>query len=215
MSKTPKPRKRLHSRPFKEPTVLSTGAVARACGVTPDGVLHWIHAGKLPAFRTPGGHFRVRREDLTEFLRASGCHHPLPQHTGGARVLVVDDEAPFRELLRELLDHAGYEVMVAGGAGEAMERIADHRPDLVITDIAMPGENGAELTRTLRQEPALAQVPVIAVTGAFNERSLTDIYQAGADVLLSKPVRLEHLLAEVHRLLSDPHRRPGANGGEV
>jgi excisionase family DNA binding protein len=213
MSKTPKPRKKRHSRPVNESAVLSTGAVARACGVTPDGVLHWIHAGKLPAFRTPGGHFRVRREDLTEFLRASGCHHSLPLNADGALVLVVDDEAPFRELLRELLDQAGYRVTLAGGAREAMERIANHRPDLVITDIAMPGEDGTELTRTLRREPALAQVPVIAVTGAFNERSLADIYQAGADVLLSKPVRLEHLLAEVQRLLSDPHRRPGGNGG--
>jgi len=53
------------------------------------------------------------------------------------------------------------------------------------------------------------------VTGAFNERSLTDIYQAGADVLLSKPVRLEHLLAEVQRLLTNPHRRPGADGGNA
>ena len=128
---------------------------------------------------------------------------------------LIDDEENMVRILGKILTREGYRVSTFTDPSLAVSRAGEDRPDIIVTDIAMPGEDGAELTRTLRREPALAQVPVIAVTGAFNERSLTDIYQAGADVLLSKPVRLEHLLAEVHRLLTDPHRRPGADGGDT
>ncbi|MFQ5669688.1 MAG: response regulator [Acidobacteriota bacterium] len=181
---------------------MSTGAVARACGVTRDGVLHWIHAGRLPAFRTPGGHFRVRRDALAAFLRDSGCFYAPPEPAVSARILVVDDEAAIRSLLAELLREAGYQVCLAAGVREGLEAIADRLPDLLITDVALPGEGGAALTRAVRQNGALAAVPVIAVTGAFDSRCLEEIYAAGADLLISKPFQPAHLLGEVRRLLS-------------
>ncbi len=215
MPKTPKGEKGPLSRPGRGDAPLSTGAVARACGVTRDGVLHWIHAGKLRAFRTPGGHFRVRPEDLTAFLRESGRRHqPLTAAgSGPARILVVDDEGEIRDMLRELLEDAGYEVVVAGAADAALDAIARRVPDLVITDLAMPGENGADLTRRLRHDPHLASLPVIAVTGALDEDRLEEIYAAGADLLICKPFLPAHVLGEVRRLLEATRQTPDGAGG--
>ena len=72
MPKTPKSPKGPPAVAGRDDDLLSTGAVASRCGVSRDGVLHWIYAGKLRAFRTPGGHFRVRRSELERFLRMSG-----------------------------------------------------------------------------------------------------------------------------------------------
>ena len=180
--------------------MLSTGAVARACGVTPDGVLHWIHAGKLPAFRTPGGHFRVRREDLAAFLRASGCGYG--PRTGGAApyILVVDDERSFRVLLGELLRQAGYEVSVAGAAEEAREAIAQRRPDLVITDIMMPSKGGLELIPEIRQESL--EVKIIAMS-ALGYDALPKAIELGADHTFELPFDPRELVAVVGELVGE------------
>jgi excisionase family DNA binding protein len=191
-------RRRIDVEPF------STGDVARRCGVSRAGVLHWIRAGSLVAFRTPGGHFRIRPEDLGAFLRRSSRRHAALTRPGEGHILVVDDDGNIRQLLRDLLQGAGYRVQTAAAAEEALESILETAPDLVITDLALPGEGGAALTRALRTDPSLAQVPVIAVTGQDGEERLREVSRAGADLLVRKPFDLDHLLAEIRRLLAPP-----------
>jgi len=180
--------------------LLSTGDVARVCGVTRDGVAHWIRAGKLPAFRTPGGHFRVRDEDLRAFLRRSGGG-PVSA-SGSPRILVVDDEPTICELLRDLLTAAGYEVEMATTMAAALEMAAAAPPQLVITDVALPGGDGTALARSLRGRPAMVGVPIIAVTGAFDSQVTARVYAAGIDLLLAKPFRPDQVVGEVRRLLA-------------
>ncbi len=183
---------------------LTTGDVARLCGVTRDGVGHWIRAGKLPAFRTPGGHFRVRAEDLRAFLRGTPAGRATAQ-SPETKVLVVDDEAAIRSLLSDLLVEEGFQVQVAADARQALNQVLTAPPALVITDISLPGTNGTDLVRLLRQRPELAGIPIIAVTGVFDHEVTARIYAAGVDLLLAKPFRPDHLLGEVRRLLGrDP-----------
>src|SRR5690348_18461389 len=87
-----------------------------------------------------------------------------------ARILVVDDRAPNRDLLRALLQHFEHEVRDAGDGVEALEAMAAWTPDLVVTDILMPRMDGVELARRMRGEPALAAVPVIFYTATYRAR---------------------------------------------
>jgi excisionase family DNA binding protein len=181
--------------------LLTTGDVARLCGVTRDGVGHWIRAGKLPAFRTPGGHFRIQADDLQAFLRRSGSGGPVTSTTGQC-ILVVDDEPAIRALLSELLSDAGFEVVTASCVQEALVATRARSPHLVITDVALPGDDGTELARALRRQPAMAAIPIIAVTGVFDSRVTQRVYGAGIDLLLAKPFRPDQVVGEVRRLLS-------------
>jgi len=187
-------------------TSLSTGAVARACGVTRDSVVRWIRAGHLRAFQTPGGHFRVRREDLALLLRG----RPDPGRASAPRILVVEDDEGVRDLVADLLRDEGFEVSTAATSDEARRAADALPPDLLITDVVLPGGDGPGLTRELRARPGGAVLPIIAMTGAFEDDRLAVVYAAGADVCLAKPFQPGQLLGEIRRLLG--RRGPGPAG---
>jgi len=118
------------------------------------------------------------------------------------RILVVDDEAAIRELIRHILEPAGYKVMEAASGRQALAAINEGLPDLVITDLVMPDQEGIETIRELKkQHPELR---VIAMSGAGGGRYLPAAKLLGADVSLTKPIRPQVLLREVQRILSAP-----------
>lgn len=114
-------------------------------------------------------------------------------------VLVVDDDPDILALLESQLGAAGYAVARAESAAAARERIAKHRPDLIIADIAMPQTSGVELVASLRDDPALARIPVIYLTG-LEENTELAVKTLGYP-LLGKPVVARELLALVARQL--------------
>jgi two-component system cell cycle response regulator DivK len=118
------------------------------------------------------------------------------------RVLVVDDNEDNRRILRDLLTHAGLEVVEALTGEDAVARAATDRPDLVLMDIQLPGIDGYEATRRIKAQPALARVPVIAVTSyalAGDEGKARD---AGCDGYVAKPFSPRALLALVRERLA-------------
>ena len=82
-------------------------------------------------------------------------------------ILIVEDEAPIRDMLRMALERAEYEVSEAGSVQEARVQIADNRPDLVLLDWMIPGVSGIELARELRGDPLTRELPIIMVTALF------------------------------------------------
>jgi len=131
----------------------------------------------------------------------------------GALLLIVDDDGPGREALRELLEVEGYEVATAANGAEGLARMlqAPH-PELAIIDLMMPVMDGWVLVSRLRAEPQFARLPVILVT-AFGGGALASAPKATA--LLPKPVRAERLLEEVRRALDGPvSRSTGARAPE-
>ena len=104
-------------------TVFTTFETAKLCHVSPLSIINWVNAGRLPAFRTPGGHRRIRRDDLIRFMRENGIPLPddLREGSGRPKVLVVDDEASIREVLSEHLTTRGtpFEALTASDGFEA------------------------------------------------------------------------------------------------
>src|SRR5690606_3544462 len=105
----------------------------------------------------------------------------------GKLILVVEDEAPIRELLRFALARAGFRVAEAESAQDARLRIADQRPDLILMDWMMPGVSGIELTRELKSQATTRDIPVIMVTARAEEEDAIRGLNVGCDDYVSKP----------------------------
>jgi len=115
------------------------------------------------------------------------------------RILLVDDDPAIRELLRQVLEEAGYKVVDAGEGKEAIRVARTLHFDLLITDLVMPGREGIELIQHFRQ--SYSDVKIIAMSGAASGQYLRIANALGADAVLEKPFAMDALVAMVIRLL--------------
>jgi two-component system cell cycle response regulator DivK len=117
------------------------------------------------------------------------------------RILVVDDHADNRRILRDLLGSAGFEVLEATTGEEAVARAEADVPDLILMDIQLPGLDGYEATRRIKASEALRRNPLIAVTSYALSGDEARALAAGADAYVSKPFSPRALLARVRQAL--------------
>jgi CheY-like chemotaxis protein len=116
------------------------------------------------------------------------------------RALVVDDVADVTEMLSVLLTHEGYEVVTAASAFAAIDAARQHKFDVIISDIGMPGMNGYDLAKTLRGLPGYAKVPMVAVTGFSMYDDRRRSLDAGFNAHLTKPIEPRALLDLIQHL---------------
>jgi DNA-binding NarL/FixJ family response regulator len=117
------------------------------------------------------------------------------------RLLVVDDEPNLLRAVQACLEAEGYEVVAARSAREALVRIATYIPDLIVTDIRMPGMDGFEFARHLHQTPATSLIPVIFLTAKGEMSDRVRGFRSGVDAYLTKPFEPEELLAAIEGIL--------------
>lgn len=133
------------------------------------------------------------QQALKEQLQAIGTQSEQEEENSrsisGTRVLVVDDNALNRELLVSLLEHCGATVDIAVNGQEAIEKVSEYRPEVILMDLLMPVMGGIEATRQLKASSSLSSIPVIAVTASIDNTTLSDAREAGCFACLSKPVK--------------------------
>ncbi len=116
-------------------------------------------------------------------------------------VLVVEDEAPLVTLLRYNLEKSGFRVDEAGDGGEALARIGETMPDLVLLDWMLPTMSGIEVCRQLRRKPSTRHLPVIMLTARAEDQDTVRGLETGADDYITKPFSPEALIARIRALL--------------
>lgn len=171
-------------------TFFTTFEIGEICEVNPTTVQNWVKEKKLKAYVTPGGHRRVRKEDLKAFMNEFGM--PIPPGLADTRphVLIVDDEPEVLDMLKLVLESSGEELEIATARGgvEALLLIGERKPDLLILDIVLPGMNGIEVCTKLKSSPATRNIKIVAITGVHDPSLRVRILEAGADLFFFKPL---------------------------
>lgn len=184
---------------FKTKSIFTTHEVSALLQVNPRSVINWIEQDLLASYRTPGGHRRIRREDLMAFLRKHKIPIPASLMEGKFSILIVEDEEEMAKLLKTFLEKQGnYATHMASDGISALIEVGRSKPDLLILDIMIPGVDGVEVCRRIKAE-AGNKTAIIAISGKseWEKRAI----QAGADAFMAKPLDLAALQETTKRLL--------------
>jgi len=117
------------------------------------------------------------------------------------RILVIEDQEDNRKIVRDLVSASGYELIEATTGEEGLEVAARERPDLILMDIQLPGIDGYEVTRRIKANPKLRQIPIIAVTSYALSGDDKKAFAAGCDGYVTKPYSPRLLLAKIREYL--------------
>jgi two-component system, cell cycle response regulator DivK len=117
------------------------------------------------------------------------------------KILVVEDQEDNRQILRDLLSSAGYEMSEAGDGQEALVAVAKQRPDLILMDIQLPIMDGYEATRRIKADPNTKAIPIIVVTSYALSGDESKARDAGCDAYVTKPYSPRALLAKIREFL--------------
>jgi len=128
----------------------------------------------------------------------------MSEKTKGKKVLVVDDEPDIVNILKIMLETAGYQVATANDGQEAIDAVIKSPPDVVMLDVMMPNVHGYAVCQRIKENKALAQVKVMILTAKsfVADRRLAD--QVGADMFMGKPLNRDEILAGLEKLLAPP-----------
>lgn len=169
--------------------MLSTKEAAAICKVALSTIVYWFDKGLIKGYRTPGGHRRIFRADLETFMRA----HDMPVghrlDSSHFRVLVAGpDEDLLGELTRELERLADRVEWASARSGLAAGRlVSSFRPDLLVVDLELPGIDGADLCRTLRQDPETEAMDLVFLARPERGGVSAQLRAAGARAVLDRP----------------------------
>ena len=189
--------------------VFTVNQVSELLQVSPQTIVNWIEAGKLEAYKTPGGHRRIKKSDLEAFVTEHdlAVFGPPPDPDEGGKkmkkILVVDDDQVIVATITAGLeeDPHEYEVITAADGFEAGIQVSHFKPDVLILDIMMPDIDGYEVCRKLKSSEETKHIKIIVLSGYLDDESYKKMREYGADLCFSKPLPLDMLRKEIARLL--------------
>ncbi len=187
-----------------DPFFSTKGARGSGLGLSVSYTIIKQHHGKVEVDSAPGEGTRIRVELPVVATESRGAEAEAEAEAGdavrGARILVIDDEEPIREVLADILVTADHEVVLAVDGPSGLERFAEQQFDLVFTDLGMPGMSGFEVAREIKaQNP---DVPVGLLTGWGSSVDQQQLEEAGVDMLVSKPFKFDDVLSVVSEVLA-------------
>ncbi len=188
---------------------------AKVLGMSVGTVQALVQRGELKAWRTQGGHRRISLESIRDYQRAQGVPE-LPQRSAHLRVLVVEDDPASLEMFRNAIASWSLPVDCTSmtSAMEALIDIGNIKPDVLVTDLLMPGVDGFELLRALHANPSFSSMVLVAMTGLAEDEIRAKGGLPGSTVTMPKPIDLEWLrgfltaLCVVRQLTNDNAHRP-------
>jgi len=168
-------------------SILTTWQAGRYCGVSPYTVRYWIRAGRLQAYATPGGHRRIRRQDLDAFLLAHGMPLPSDFQSGSKRVLLLLPEP--EPLIRDLEGWSGaFEFRAAPSPFDAGLLLATYDPHLFLVDLDHRGWDGMAICRRVHETPATAHIQLAATAKDLTVDLLEAAQATGVLECFTKPL---------------------------
>jgi len=182
--------------------VYTTHQLSRMCQVDIRTVARWIDENKITAYKTPGGHRRIRQKDLFQFLYKHGFPLPDEHKQDQLSILIVDDDEKITALIRKFLrnSHPEYTIDESASGIDALIKIGRSVPDVIIVDIGLPFINGLELIERIKSNQHSSETKVIVITGLWRENIEKDVFDRGAEAFFKKPVDMNKLENKIKEL---------------
>ncbi len=185
--------------------VLTVFEASKYCSVSSKTIINWIEAGHIKAYRTVGGHRRIKKSDMEYFMKKQGIPKPkeVAFESQRKKILVVDDDPIIVESIVQAIeeDEFDYEVISASDGFEAGIQVSHFKPDLVVLDIMMPDIKGNEVCRKIKSDEATKHTKIIVLSAYLNDKKFNEMKSHGADICFSKPLPLPQLKKEIAQLL--------------
>jgi excisionase family DNA binding protein len=196
--------------------LLTSTQVGVLLQVNPSSVKKWVNDGHIVAFRTPGGHRRIRAADLVSFLDQHKIPIPRPLSLAAKRRVVVvdDDPAQLRGMGRAFRRWADkIEVTFVDNGVDALVEVGAVRPHALVIDVYMPGLDGIEVCRRLRANPTTRDLVLIVTSGRMTAELEQVARSTGARRVLRKPVDVTAIVEELGLAISPPMAAPSSPSG--
>ncbi|MGD2126679.1 MAG: response regulator [Desulfobacteraceae bacterium] len=184
--------------------ILTVFQAGKYCNVSPTTIINWIEGGHIKAYKTVGGHRRIKKMDLEDFMRKQGI--PLPHEeivSERKRILIVDDDPIIVETIVQALEEEdyNYEIISASDGFEAGLQVNHFKPHLLILDIMMPDIKGYDVCKRIKREEETKDTKIIVLSAYLDDEKFRKMKEYGADRCFSKPLPLPQLKEEVADLL--------------
>ncbi len=182
--------------------IFSIPKAAKRCAISRWTLMKCVNSGELKASRTPGGHYRILKEDLEDFIIKKKMYPLVHNNYSNKRILIVDDDLQVQKLFTIMLSSKKYEIETASSGFQAGAKVVKFKPDLILLDLFMPEMSGFEVCRQIKKGPETSQIKILALTGYDSKENRDRILEAGADDYMAKPVMRDVLLRHVEDLLN-------------
>jgi excisionase family DNA binding protein len=177
--------------PIHPDTLLTSHEVGVLLQLNASTVVKWVNDGILPAYRTAGGHRRIRSADLLTFLKEQGMFIPKQLRGAGPRkvFMVDDDKAYLQAMARGMRNHKDkVDLTIIDNGIEALLRLGAERPDALVLDVNMPNLDGTEVLQRVKANETTKTIEVIVISGNVTDDLEKKLIAHGARAVLKKPV---------------------------